>query len=117
MGLTTTHGAWDGAYSSFADWREFIAKKIGISLNSMYGFGGSLQWDNIKDPLKHLLNHSDCDGHISPEHCKLIAGRLDEVYKTITDDEDPTGDLRMETAKFSKGAKKAAEKKENLLFH
>lgn len=117
MGLNTTHGAWDGSYGSFGAFRDLIAKKIGINLNDMQGFGGNKQWANVKDDLTHLLNHSDCDGGIKPQHCKLIAKRLDEIVDTVTDHEDETGYFREKMRTFSKGCKLAARKKQTLEFH
>jgi hypothetical protein len=38
MGLDTTHNAWSGPYSSFNNWRRWIADKIGIPLDLMEGF-------------------------------------------------------------------------------
>ena len=42
MGLTISHGAWDGGYASFMVWRQEIASLEGIPLMMMegyYGFG------------------------------------------------------------------------------
>ena len=39
MGLNTTHGCWDGAYSAFHRWREKIAEVAGLPpLELMEGF-------------------------------------------------------------------------------
>jgi hypothetical protein len=51
MGLNTTHGAWDGAYSEFHRWRTEIAKHLGIPLDLMEGF-----YNKEHNPLT-LLNY------------------------------------------------------------
>jgi hypothetical protein len=38
MGLDTSHDAWHGSYSSFNNWRTWIAEQIGIPLQLMDGF-------------------------------------------------------------------------------
>lgn len=38
-----------------------------------------MSWDKIKDPIKHLLYHSDCDGSLSLLECVDIAPRLREL--------------------------------------
>lgn len=43
MGLDTSHNAWHGPYSSFGEWRKWIAKQFNIPLNLMEGF-----YDNSK---------------------------------------------------------------------
>jgi hypothetical protein len=117
MGLNTTHGAFDGSYGSFGQLRTLVAKKININLNNMVGFGGKKRWENVNDDIKYFLHHSDCDGAITPNQCKLIAKRMDELVLTVTDEEDPTGYFREKMRTFSDGCKLAAKKKEKLEFH
>jgi hypothetical protein len=113
MGLDTTHNAWHGSYSSFNGFRTFIANLIGITLDDMDSYGGDKSWDNVKDDLKHLLNHSDCDGHITPVKCAKIAKRLRELLKNW-----PEGsDYRDKAEQFAKGCELAAKKKQQLKFH
>jgi hypothetical protein len=38
MGLDTTHDCWSGPYSSFARWREEVARVVGVPLPLMEGF-------------------------------------------------------------------------------
>lgn len=35
----------------------------------MDGFGGDVSFDTISDPIKPLLDHSDCEGELTPEEC------------------------------------------------
>ena len=90
MGLDTTHNAWHGPYSSFAKWRIWLASKIGLDLDTMVGFGGDVEWsDTLKaHPLYPLLNHSDCDGELSPSECKLIAEGLGVIIRDHSDESD-----------------------------
>ena len=97
-------GNW--SYSGFMSFRERIASSIGIELRDMQGFSkipssfivehgylayreacekedlsNKISWDTVNDPIKILLNHSDCDGEIPPEECYDIAIRLEEIIK------------------------------------
>lgn len=79
------------AYSGFNRFRERVSRMAGIELYEMQGFKtdngtpfGNMvdgrSWSSIKDPIKYLLNHSDCDGQISARRCKLVARRLMELW-------------------------------------
>jgi len=59
----SSNAAW--SYSGFGNFRRKLAEEIRIDLNAMEGFGGKTKWDTVKDPIKYLLNHSDCDGHLT----------------------------------------------------
>jgi hypothetical protein len=45
----------------------------------MKGFGGKKPWDSVTTALRPLLDHSDCDGQLSPEDAATVAPRLTEV--------------------------------------
>lgn len=117
MGLDTTHGAWHGAYSSFNSWRAEVAKQAGFPpLYEMNGFGGNRSWDDyLTHPLYELLTHSDCEGDIKWENCKIIADGLFEVLDKIPD-EFPFS-LRKKTKQFIDGLMLAYNSKENLVFN
>ena len=91
------------SYSGFGSFRKCLAKEVGIELDKMEGFcefdwleemrAGTLEqaranegpkrsWDEIDDPLKFLLYHSDCDGELTPEECALIAPRMRELMES-----------------------------------
>lgn len=91
MGLNTSYGAWDGSYSSFGQWREIIASKIGLNLDEMLGYGGEKEFDKKHD-LTPLLNHSDCDGHLTVPQCKRVKRGLEAILKTMPE-------INMEEAK------------------
>ena len=93
MGVDIGGAHW--AYSGFARFRRTIAAMEGIDLDNMYGFGGSINpnckqipWDTVDSPLKPLLNHSDCDGELTPEECAQVWPRLEEIVQQLEDSYD-----------------------------
>lgn len=129
MGLNTTHGAWDGPYSFFNDFRYALAKRIGINLDEYFGYNplGEKNLDDIDHPLRYLFNHSDCDGELNESECALIAFGLNQVMTKITLDEMDTNirvgrrqykirDLYEDCDKFRKGCLLAVRRKESLQF-
>ena len=112
MGLDFVGSEASWSYSSFGNFRRRLAKEIGIDLDNMVGFGGKIKWNNIKDPIKDLLNHSDCDGHLTPTQCKKIAPRLIELVSKWEDiDFDKEAALLL-----AKGMTECAKAKKNLEF-
>jgi hypothetical protein len=116
------------------EWRIWIADQIGINLLDMEGYSdrdysnpkrkkGTIKWETINDDLKYLLNHSDCDGQISPLRCKKIADRLKEIIgdREVPEDRfssrDKEGWHLWSTKQFMKGCKKAFKNNEPLKFH
>ena len=79
MGVDFSHGVGSRSYSGFQLFREEIAAEIGINLDEMEGFGGDWLWDGVEDSVRPLLDHSDCDGHLTPDECRLVAPRLREL--------------------------------------
>ena len=68
------------SYSGFHRFRVELAKSIGMNLNNMKGFeNNKISWDEFEDDIIPLLNHSDCDGYLSPRICKRVAPRLREL--------------------------------------
>lgn len=117
MGLDTTHDAWHGPYSSFNEWRREIAKAAGMPpLNDMVGFGGSIEWDTLEPNDIHiLLNHSDCDGEISWQDCKLVADALTNLLDKLPD-ASIYFSVKRKAKQFIAGCILAYESKENLEF-
>lgn len=74
------------SYSGFNIFRLELAKLIGMNLMEMKGFSRnseSTQWDAVPyDPIFPLLNHSDCDGELTPEECSEVYPRLRELLAT-----------------------------------
>ena len=87
MGLDFSGSEVHFSYGGFARFRCVIARKAGLNLDHMIGFGGATKWDSFKDPIKYLLNHSDCDGKITAKQCALCGPRLLEIAEM--DDPDP----------------------------
>jgi hypothetical protein len=92
MGLDINHDAFSGAYSAFNRFRQFVLKSIGGSypphedrtLDENFWY-----WeDSIYNPetyrgLYEFFTHSDCDGEINPEMCKLVADELEYILPKI----------------------------------
>ena len=77
------------SYSGFMRFRERLAAEAGLGeLRRFEGFGGAREWPQVFDEsLVLLLNHSDCEGELSPESCALIAPRLREVIERWPEDD------------------------------
>jgi hypothetical protein len=78
------------------------------------------EWDQPPaDPLILLIAHSDCDGHLEPEHCALLADRLTELLPSIPEGANGgghLGNIRATTERFIAGCRVAAEAGERLEF-
>ncbi|MFJ2004741.1 hypothetical protein [Streptomyces chartreusis] len=89
MGLDFSHTEAQWAYSGFSRFRRALAHHEGIDLDVMHGFEWygddrpRVSWDDVTTPLKPLLNHSDCDGELTPEECRQVAPRLREVVNAV----------------------------------
>lgn len=120
MGLDTTHNAWHGSYGRFARWRRALAEAAGMpDLDTIYGHqtGNALAYVTFEmlkpDDLHLLLDHSDCDGFISPENAEKIANRLEELLDEPVLQEE----WREKTEQFIEGARLAASLGEQIQFH
>ncbi|MBT2477608.1 hypothetical protein [Streptomyces sp. ISL-94] len=122
MGIDFSHGEAQWSYSGFAQFRTAIATREGIDLNQMYGYGGERSWDTITSPLRPLLDHSDCDGNLSPADCTAIASHLHTVVEelwpaTLQQDDDPIGTYHRQAGlALADGMEQAAEADEPLEF-
>lgn len=97
MGLSTTHGCFEGSYGGFANFREAVAQAAGVESFPESGCvvvrGGGpdglkhvhqLTQGNIDgkwasypvDPIWVFLCHSDCDGSIKYDIAKEVGNRL-----------------------------------------
>jgi hypothetical protein len=90
MGIDFSHTEAHWAYSGFNRFRRALAEHEGIDLDAMEGFRPyndptwvGKSWDGVETALKPLLDHSDCDGEITPEDCATVAPRLREVIDAI----------------------------------
>lgn len=78
MGLDCSHGAFNGAYSSFHRMRGFICETLGGDWFKSNGNTFYIPDEMYKQRkgIMLLLTHSDCDGEFTPEealqvHCDL----------------------------------------------
>jgi hypothetical protein len=95
MGLDFVGSSAHWSYTGFHDFRVRLAREIEISLDNMAGFGGTESWDGLNDPIILLLNHSDCDGELTPEQCSVVAPRLRVLVGFWPDDYDRDNALRL----------------------
>lgn len=85
MGLDFSHTDAHWSYHGFMRFRTALAAHEGIALDRMDGFQRHgddrprISWDTTNTPLRPLLDHSDCDGDLTPEQCRQVAPRLREV--------------------------------------
>jgi len=121
MGLDTTHDAWHGPYSKFARWRRALAEAAGMpELGDIYGHQNGndpayVTFAMLKpDDIHLLLDHSDCDGVISPEDAEKIAHRLEELLSEPALQEE---DWQERTKQFIEGARLAFSLGEQIQFH
>lgn len=90
MGLGFNNSTASWSYSGFHNFRKRLALEIDVRLDDMIGFKSGddgISWDTVKDPIKLLLNHSDCDGELTSEECGIIAPRLRELVSKWPDDD------------------------------
>ncbi len=85
MGLSIGEAHW--TYSWFRKFRRRLADSIGINIRDMAGFGGEISWGTVHDDIVPLLDHSDCDGELSPDDCAKVAPRLSEVINPWPNDD------------------------------
>jgi hypothetical protein len=116
MGLDLSCGV-SFSYGGFHCFRSMLAKEINIDIENMEGFGGNKSFNDIKDDIKILLDHSDCNGFISPEDCGKIAPRLRELTKKWVDSQDENKKWYGRQALFlAEGLESCYKNNEPLLF-
>ena len=71
-----------------------------------------IAWDKVKDDIAPLLNHSNCDGILTPEECRKVAPRLRELVKEWPDDDRD----KINALLLAEGMELAAKNNENLEF-
>jgi hypothetical protein len=120
MGIDFSPSEAHWSYSGFHSFRKRLAKEIGINLDEMEGYilgetysdKKSKSWKGIKDPIRYLLDHSDCDGHITPKRCKRVAQRIRKLVDGWGSDYDKTNALYL-----AEGMEQAAKENINFEFH
>jgi len=118
MGLDTTHNAFHGAYSGFDHLRRRLVEQ---ACQGTYRDGRDhYYWTFESERVPHdvrpgmyaLLNHSDCEGDLSPQQCTDVAQFLEWADRHITDVY-----AKDKAAQFARGCRLAAEANETLEFH
>ncbi|WP_416808878.1 hypothetical protein [Bacillus thuringiensis] len=87
MGLDFNHSSAHWGYSGFNNFRRKLAREIDLDLDAMVGFGGVFSWDLVEDDIKDFLDHSDCEGDLTPEQCEIIYPRLLELVESWDDND------------------------------
>ena len=103
MGLTLRAGHAEGtrpddpypqwSYTGFGLFRRRLARHIGLDLDQMRNFGGEGDWSAVASPLRHLLDHADDCGELTPQQAGELAPALRQALQEIGQDTDPDGDF------------------------
>ena len=118
MGLDCSHGAFNGPYSRFNRFRQYVARAVDASypphndknLDDTYIYFAD-DFNKAEHPgLIAFLEHSDCDGEMSPKVCKQVADELEALLPKIVEEG------KSMTQQFIKGCREAAESRETLTF-
>lgn len=126
MGLDTSHNAWHGPYSSFNNFRKWLASKINVDLNEYIGYmnpNATKEIESINHKIMPLLNHSDCEGDLTPAECLQIAEGIDEILNNLSKDEIDHPENQHHFSNYNKakqfrdGCLFAHSKNENIEFH
>lgn len=118
MGLNTTHGCYDGPYSTFNRFRYSLGHQIGINLSDYKGYGndnGKNLYD-IEHELMPLFNHSDCDGELSVEESRSIVKGLDKVLKNFNEKIEADYNFKEKIKTFREGCLLAIKNNEIVEF-
>lgn len=74
------------SYGGFNRFRERLAGEAGFQLQDFWK-GEARPLAVRDDPIEPLLNHSDCDGSLTPSQCRRVAPRLRELIASWSDDD------------------------------
>lgn len=130
MGLDCSHDAFHGAYSAFNRLRQTIAKATDGSFpphedkeldDNLWYWGDSFS-RKTHPGLFIFMQHSDCDGEISPDDCIKIANDLESLLPEMEKHGIGTGHVMVRggyssvVKKFITGCRLAAKNNEVLTF-
>jgi hypothetical protein len=146
MGLDCSHDAFHGAYSAFNSFRQAVAFAIGGSypphykrddkgsylrdeadrlirntdLDEDFVYTGDGYTKEKFPGLFEFLEHSDCDGCISPQMCKVVADDLEPLLDKMPEEAfghiARDGGYRQVLQRFIDGCRAAHSENEPLYF-
>ena len=121
MGLDTSHNCFNGSYSTFNDFRYWLASKIDINLDEYQGYRGNGTKDLdelINIYLYPLLIHSDCEGSLSVNESEQIVKGLCEILENLNNNELSIADkyYKRILIDFIDGCNDAINKNEKIEF-
>jgi hypothetical protein len=113
MGLDFSHCNAHWSYRGFHNFRVRLASLADIDLDTMPGFTDTPtgDWGTIHDPITILLDHSDCEGNLSPLQCAIAGPRLEELSARLEDEYD-----RINAIRLADGMRMASKRGESLIF-
>jgi hypothetical protein len=112
MGIDFSHCDAHWAYSGFHRFRCRLAEQVGLKDYHEIRSTDDPRFEKIEnDPIVHLLAHSDCDGELTPDECRVVAPRLRELVSGWGDDFD-----RSKALELADGMEEAAKANEPLEF-
>jgi hypothetical protein len=130
MGLQTTHGCWEGAYSNFRVWRKKLADLAHYSEEFCDALATADTIEGIwneepTDVLFVLLLHSDTQYSIPHRYCSALADRLEGLLKIFNIKNPSVSEFDLlantgfpsRTQQFIDGLRLAASLKEDVEFH
>lgn len=131
----TGHELWGAPYSTFHRWRKLVLKVAGYDVFDTRPSAEppitTFDWHSVtkenlrgewqsepEDPLIVLIVHSNCEGHIHPNHAGPLADRLGELKPLIA--AEPSGEYDDDwlgtTEEFIAGLRQAAARNELVIF-
>jgi hypothetical protein len=116
MGLAFSDCDAGWSYTGFMRFRLRLAAQLGHTgyikaMNAPFG-STDTKYKILGHPLDDFFDHSDCDGHLTPGQCAVIAPALADAIKDWPDD-----DYDKQTAlELIKGMEYAINKNKNLEF-
>lgn len=112
MGIDFSHGEAHWAYSGFMRFRSRLAEDLGyaVPLSEMYDDGSYVCMKN--EDIYPLINHSDCDGDLTPSEMLQIIPQLMTIVSQWEDDDYE----KQRGLQLIEGMKEAIAANENMVF-
>src|SRR6056297_594294 len=87
MGLNFSHGDAHWAYSGFNRFRKKIASIVmETEVDNLYDDRMIYKYMSA-EPIYPFINHSDCDGELTPKELKQIIPQLEDAVNKLEDDD------------------------------